>query len=214
MGKTKERLKSHNSDLSAILDGINNLPPAGSEDLQATAEAQTEVVNELLSLVKRKIAEKSGVIVTIDGELYNEDVQFLVFNDIMLGLSDLPYDFYNGSAVVLNNEIHILGSGDSGNYTKHYKWDGSTWTSVSTLPYNFSSGSAVVLDNEIHILGSGSGYTNHYKWNGTSWTSVSTLPYSFVYGSAVVLDNEIHILGGSVEKRKHLVCGTVYRKVA
>ena len=36
-------------------------------------------------------------------------------------LSTLPYSFYQGSAVVYNNEVHILGSGYSSNYTKHYK---------------------------------------------------------------------------------------------
>ena len=35
--------------------------------------------------------------------------------------STLPYNFYKGSAVVYNNEIHILGSADSSNYTKYYK---------------------------------------------------------------------------------------------
>ena len=49
-------------------------------------------------------------------------------------IDDLPYEFYSGSAVVYNNEIHILGSG-GGNYTKHYKWNGTTWTEVSILPY-------------------------------------------------------------------------------
>lgn len=71
-------------------------------------------------------------------------------------ISTLPYYFAYGSAVVLNDKIHILGGGDG---KKHYKWDGSSWTSVSTLPYYFYNGSAVVLNNEIHILGG----TNHYK---------------------------------------------------
>ena len=62
--------------------------------------------------------------------------------------------------MVLNNEIHILG-GYNGN-TKHYKYDGSTWTSVSTLPYGFRHGSAVVLNNEIHILGGYDSRTKHY----------------------------------------------------
>ena len=80
--------------------------------------------------------------------------------------STLPYDFYNGSAVVYNNEIHILGSSGSDS-TKHYKYNGTSWVSVSTLPYSFSNGSAVVLNNEIHILGGNSGsgssnYTSHY----------------------------------------------------
>ena len=112
--------------------------------------------------------------------------------DINKRASALPFAFYEGSAVVLNGEIHILGG--SSNYTSHYKWDGTSWTSVSTLPYNFYEGSAVILNGEIHILGSYSS-AKHYKWDGTSWTSVSTLPYSFYQGSAVVLNNEIHILG-------------------
>ena len=134
-----------------------------------------------------------------------------------VSVSTLPYKFYRGSAVVLNNEIHILGgsssSGGSSSYSaKHYKYNGTSWESVSTLPYNFATGSAVVLNNEIHILGGGgssggggggggggsSSYSaKHYKYNGTSWESVSTLPYNFANGSAVVLNNEIHILGGS-----------------
>ena len=110
----------------------------------------------------------------------------------------LPYNFVYGGAVVLNNEIHLLGGFD-GNFTKHYKWNGTSWTSVSTLPYNFASGNAVVLNNEIHILGGAGDRTKHYKWNGTSWTSVSTLPYYFRDGSAVVLNNEIHLLGSDVD---------------
>ena len=122
------------------------------------------------------------------------------------GIINLPYNFYNGSAVVLNNEIHILGSGNSSSYTKHYKWNGTSWTEVSTLPYGFYSGSAVVLNNEIHILGgnySSSARTNHYKWNGSTWVSVSTLPYEFYSGSAVVLNGEIHILGGANYTTNH-----------
>ena len=114
-----------------------------------------------------------------------------------ISVSTLPYDFYGGSAVVYNNEIHILGS-SKGNYqTKHYKFNGTSWVSVSTLPYNFYHGAAVVYNNEIHILGGDSSYyTKHYKFNGTSWESVSTLPYDFRCGSAVVWNDEIHILGG------------------
>ena len=127
-------------------------------------------------------------------------------------VSTLPYNFSNGSAVVYNNEIHILGSYDSSSYTKHYKFDGSSWTSVSTLPYNFYQGSAVVLNNEIYILGGRDNTTKHYKWDGTSWTSVSTLPYNFVNGSAVVYNNRIHILGSensSYYKDHYLIIGYV-----
>ena len=133
-------------------------------------------------------------------------------------VSTLPYSFYNGSAVVLNNEIHILGSSSSSSYYKaHYKWDGSSWTSVSTLPYNFYNGSAVVYNGKIHILGSGisSISTYHYKWEDNSWESVDTLPYSLDDGPAVIYNNGIHILGSynsSYQTAHYLVYGyvTVY----
>ena len=64
-----------------------------------------------------------------------------------VSVSTLPYEFYNGSAVIYNNEIHILGGGVSDNQTNHYKYNGSAWESVSTLTYEFYSGSAVVYNN-------------------------------------------------------------------
>ena len=153
-----------------------------------------------------------------------------------VSVSTLPYKFYRGSAVVLNNEIHILGSsgGGSTGFTNHYKFNGTSWESVSTLPYKFATGSAVVLNNEIHILGGGgssggggggssggggggggsssSSYsTNHYKFNGTSWESVSTLPYNFSTGSAVVLNDEIHILGSIYYDSGYLYAKKYYK---
>ena len=84
----------------------------------------------------------------------------------------MPYGFYYGSSVVYNNEIHILGGSGSTSYVpngeNHYKWNGSSWTSVSTLPYEFYEGRAVVYNNEIDILG-GDAYgtdksKNHYYY--------------------------------------------------
>ena len=40
-------------------------------------------------------------------------------------ISTLPYNFYYGSAVVYNNEIHILGGISGGSTsTKQYKYNG------------------------------------------------------------------------------------------
>ena len=136
----------------------------------------------------------SGGNVTIDGVPFEGDVLNLVSETIYTQVSTLPYNFYLGSAVVFNNEIHILGGGE--NRLAHYKFNGNSWTQVSTLPYDLYRGEAVVFNNEIHILG---GYENqlaHYKFNGNTWTSVSELPYNFYDGSAIVLDDQIHIIGG------------------
>ena len=72
---------------------------------------------------------------------------------------------YQGAAVVYNGDIHILGSGASGNYREHYKWNGQSWTDVSRVPYVFYQGSAVVYNGDIHLLGDGnSSYKNiHYS---------------------------------------------------
>lgn len=47
----------------------------------------------------------------------------------------LPYGFYNGSAVVFDNKIHLLGGAND--YTAHYSWDGEVWKKESVLPRNF-----------------------------------------------------------------------------
>ena len=118
-------------------------------------------------------------------------------------LKKLPYQFNQAAAVVYNGEIHILGSSSgTGAQTKHYKWNGSEWVSVSTLPYTFLWGTAVVYNNEIHVFACTSTSSNsgvHYKWNGSSWTQASSPPwsgsdYSSIRGcSAVVLGNDIHL---------------------
>ena len=107
---------------------------------------------------------KIGVRATIDGVVSTKDITLTSIIKEFISKSTLPYNFYAGSAVVLNNEIHILGTYNTGNYTKHYKYNGKSWSSVSTLPYNFYNGSAVVLNNEIHILGGNrsSDYIKHY----------------------------------------------------
>lgn len=112
----------------------------------------------------------------------------------------LPYKFDNGSAVVYNNRLHILGGRtySDGESLKHYSWDGNSWRSESTLPYNFYGGAAVVFNNEIHILGSEYDDTlrkKHYAWNGSSWRNVSTLPVTLYDGKSVIYSNKIHTFG-------------------
>ena len=121
-----------------------------------------------------------------------------------MGAVELPYGINDGSAVIFNDEIHIMGGGSSNSYRRyHYKWNGTEWVSVSTLPYSFYQGSAVVYNDEIHIMGSYGDLRSHYKWNGTEWISVSTLPYNLYDGSTVVYNDEIHIFGGSYDKTAH-----------
>ena len=123
-----------------------------------------------------------------------------------INVSTLPYNFVNGSAVVCEGILHILGSTDAENATKHYMWDGTSWSENSVeLPYDFMNGSAVVYRDEIHIFGGTDNLNNHYKLNGNThlWETVSDLPYEFINGAAVVLNDEIHILGSSNSGTSH-----------
>ena len=127
----------------------------------------------------------------------NKSLDIIKGKDVELALP-LPYNFYNGSAVVYNNEIHILGSYDSSSQTKHYKYNGSSWTSVSTLPYKFYQGSAVVYNNEIHILGGSNSTTKHYKYNGSSWDNLLLLDRYYLNKDTIILiDNKSNMTIGS-----------------
>lgn len=174
--------KYDNGDIASadVLGDITDVVGTLNE-LGASAREATELIGEM--------ANRGGLTSALRKEVASGEWE---------NVSTLPYDFNNGSIVVLDNEIHILSSNNSTYELCHYKWNGSTWESVSTLPYKCARRQSVVLNNEIHILGSdNSTYEkSHYKWNGSSWKSVSTLPQSTYGSSIVILNNEIHILGG------------------
>lgn len=107
-----------------------------------------------------------------------------------------PYTMIN-DMIVFKGEIHILG-GYKSEY-KHYKFDGTEWSSVSTLPIKLYGGIAFVYNDEIHILDT----TSHYKFDGAEWSSVSTLPYDIDGCAVVIYNDEIHVLGGSSNNKKH-----------
>ena len=66
-----------------------------------------------------------GLKVSINGGLKDiEQMDLVTVLENWSSVSTLPYDFYQGSAILLNNEIHILGSGNSSYRTSHYKISG------------------------------------------------------------------------------------------
>ena len=200
---TKEEVE--NIDLSnlATKSDVENLKQSVSNGKQLIASAITDKevptsnTDSFQTMANNIRNIKTGINVNLDGNPldYDFDLRYVGMNwEENSNLGTIPYSFYHGSAVVYNNEIHILG-GLNGS-TNHYKWNGSSWSKASNkLPFSFYYGCAVIYNNEIHILGSGSASRSHHKWNGSSWVSVSTLPYDFSSSSAVVCNNKIHILG-------------------
>ena len=206
---TKEEVE--NIDLSnlATKSDVENLKQSVSNGKQLIASAITDKevptsnTDSFQTMANNIRNIKTGIEVTLDGNPLDYDFELkhlgLKWGDSQL--STLPYNFYNGSAVIYNNEIHILGGTDGA--TKHYKFNGTSWISVSTLPYDLINGCAVVFNNEIHIMGGNGSPKGHYKFNGTSWISVSNIGLDFLNGSAVIYNNEIHIIGGTYTIRMH-----------
>lgn len=109
-------------------------------------------------------------------------------------VSILPSSFEYSSAVVFNNEIHVLGGGSSSSGSKkHYKWDGTQWSEVSTLPINLGNGGAIVFNNELYIIGNGSG--GFHKWDGNNWTQVATINLSSP--TLFILDEELYAIAAN-----------------
>lgn len=102
--------------------------------------------------------------------------------------SKLPYNFFNGGAVVYNGEVHILG----GNNTKnHYKYNGSSWESVSTLP--IAPTTAVVYKNQIYIFNG----TATYKYENSAWKSCNNTSFisNAKWRSAILYKDLVYIHG-------------------
>lgn len=97
---------------------------------------------------------------------------------------DLPFDFYQGAAVIYGNRIHILGG--ERQPRKHYSWNGYSWREESTLPYDFVFGSAEVSEGEIHIFGGTSDSHAHYSWDGEEWRQRSNTPVTFYRNNLAV----------------------------
>ena len=102
----------------------------------------------------------------------------------------LPYDFRNGTAVFYNNELHLIGCKDYP--TRHYKWDGSVWTSVESLPYEISGCSATILDNILYL---DDGRSMFCKWDGVSWEQLK-IPGGDYHGNVICFNGRLYSLGG------------------
>lgn len=169
------------------------LQEEASEKMIATEKAVRGGIDELASVQDIPVDELY--------EIAEDNIDLILSETMFWGYtrtSIVPYYLTSGAAVVLNDEIHVLGGGE-GTGKEHYKWDGTEWTQVSTLPKAFGMGSAVVYNGEIHLLGGGFSNADckkHHKWDGIEWTQVGTLPYVFDSGCSVVHEDKIRIIGG------------------
>ena len=134
--------KSHNTDTLAHKDIRDEI-----DTLKQDYEASKKFFGDGKIAVASAITDK-GVATNADDTLIKmaENIRSIsagggavTFKMPNRPVSTLPYSFYYGCALLIDGEIHILGSYDSTSRTKHYKLNKTTgkWESVSTLPYSF-----------------------------------------------------------------------------
>ena len=216
--KTTDIIDEHSTDeqwptAKAVFQSVSNLKETIASAItdKGVTTSKTDTVEQMASNIRSIAAGVGGFVSKSTNEKISKGWK---------SISTLPYEFYNGCAVVYKNEIHVMGSYNSECTTKHYKYNGISWVEVSTLPYEFYNGCAVVWNDKIHIMGSignSENYKKHYKYDGTSWVEVSTLPYDFYYGCAVVYRDEIHIMGcsnKSHQKKHYKYNGTSWESVS
>lgn len=131
-----------------------------------------------------------------------------------------------GTVAVYDGAVHFaLGwqeSTSNYNFRYHYKWDGTTWTSVSTLPVQGFYSNFIVLNNQLYLLiGSSTELNSFYRWSGSSWTSLGSIsPYpqsaEFIafYKTVDSIGEKIHLIfnytpsGGSLTVAHRVYDGT------
>lgn len=144
-------------------------------------------------------------VVLYNGEIYAMLNYYMLYKYtgswIQLSSDYALFGITNFKMLVYNNEIHIFGA------TKHYKWSGTNWVSVSALPFSFdpSRGILEVINNKVHMF-QYYGYTSdntsyYYIWNGESWTKRVDLSFPVDSGNSLVFNNKIYSFDNSVQQK-------------
>ena len=116
----------------------------------------------------------------------------------------MPYTYANDhnvgnspiKGITYQNEIHIMGGVT--HWTDHYKWNGTSWVSVSTPP-NITLQQCIVYNDKIYAFGILSG-KKIYCWDENSWTTISQPSGSkanYVGCGVTVYNDKIHLIGNS-----------------
>lgn len=173
--------------------GRAKMPIGGGDNIKDEINEQVSTIAQIADDFNIEITSPTGNNKQIL-QINNANLQLIKGKDIKtldrvsIIASTLPFSFSTGCGCVHDDEIHIFSG------TKHYKFNGIEWTSVSTTPFTVNVGStATSYNGELHLIGAG-GTSYHYKFDGSSWIKVSTLPTSIKYGVALSHGGELHLL--------------------
>ena len=124
----------------------------------------------------------------------------------MSSLKSIPYNFFNGSAVIIGTNIYLFGGATDDstrpNDTKAYKYDTltDTYTKLTDIPYRHRRGSAVAVGTNVYLFGTdfnSSYYRYAYKYDTLTdtYTQLTNIPYDFNRSSAVSVGTNVYLFG-------------------
>ena len=208
---------------TAYVDGEKITGIYVDEDLTDVLDAQDQKIAELEQSLENKTAGggkpnifvqleepevKKGIWLKTDKtmeHIYADDDIFIAGEWKPDGAyRNIPYSFYQGSAVVIGTDIYLFGSYSSSYQNYAYKYDTltNTYTKLRNIPYVFYQGSAVAMGTDIYLLGTAmSSYTlRAYKYDTLTdtYTKLTDIPYGFKNG-AVAVGTDIYLFGNTYD---------------
>ena len=204
---------------TAYVDGEKIEGTHVDEDLTSVLNAQDEKIAELEAALENKTAganvklniftqtteptNKNGLWLQTDktAEHYKSD-DSIYFGGSWSNSGDtanIPYNFYQGAAVNIGENIYIFGGSGKNQYAYKYDTLTNAYTKLANIPFSFESGSAVVVGTDIYLL-SGIWDTYVYKYNTltNTYARLADIPYGEFYnGAAIAVGTDIFMFGGS-----------------
>ena len=117
-------------------------------------------------------------------------------------LNDLPFSFYSGHAITVNNNIYLFGGVDSPTSIYKYNIDNDEFAKLSiAIPFGFEGGALCAINQDVFLFG-GNGATagnpssqKAYKFNtnNNTFTQLSDIPVGVLYGAATPVENNIYL---------------------
>lgn len=138
----------------------------------------------------------------------NKSYKYNISTGEFTELTAIPYRFYNGGGVGVDNYIYIFGGLGSTGVTKAYRYDILTdsYEALATIPFSFGHGRCVYIDGSIYLFGSyvTDNFTKAYKYdvNSNTYTALPNIPTGVVGCGCATYNGKIFLLSGSETNSK------------
>lgn len=206
-----------NTDIRTYADAIDSIKT--SEDLKEQLDAQDTVIQQLQAELAGKSSGggitpnvflqpnepsiKEGIwlqddTLTFDNIAFDADISGEENWDITNDYGSLPYSFYDGAIISIDNDIYLFGGASSTKVTYKYNTVTKQFTKLSDIPVAFFEHTATLVGTNVYLIG---GRLNNpvYKYDTLTdtYTALTSLPSNLRFVSATAIGTNIYIFGNN-----------------